>query len=116
MQFTVTFKSIDLDEGLLFLVARLPDALNWDAEEFQTAWNLHPLIRPTIRIVGRKLQVPRWHQAYGEDYRFSGQVTEAQEIPDHFLPLLEWTQLEIHPSLNGLLVNWYEGPEHYIGP
>ena len=113
---TQKFAATDLGGELSFFVAQVPDTLLWDMEAFDTAWKLHPDNRPTIRIVGRRIQIPRWHQAYGEDYRFSGQVTQAQRIPDHFQPLLEWTQREIHPSLNGLLVNWYEGPEHYIGP
>ena len=31
-------------------------------------------------------------------------------------PLLEWSRCAVHPGLNGLLLNWYDGPTHSIGP
>lgn len=111
-----SFVIVDLSDGLPFFVGKVPDHLLWNAAAFEAAWHLRPEIRPSIQLVGRPVQVPRWHAAYGEDYRFSGQVSRAQPIPDLFLPILEWSQKGIHPAHNGLLVNWYEGPEHYIGP
>jgi alkylated DNA repair dioxygenase AlkB len=60
--------------------------------------------------------VPRWQQAYGEDYRFSGQTSPAAPVPPLLGPLAGWARRAVHPALNALLVNWYEGPGHYIGP
>src|SRR5262245_25362873 len=111
-----TFTTHDLGGGLCFLEGRLPNHLRWDADRFQAAWDLHPAIRPSIRIHGRQVQVPRWQQAYGEDYRFSGQTSPAEPVPPLIAPLLAWARLEVHADLNAILVNWYEGPEHYIGP
>jgi hypothetical protein len=31
-------------------------------------------------------------------------------------PLREWTRSAVDQGLNGLPLNWYEGPGHYIGP
>jgi alkylated DNA repair dioxygenase AlkB len=111
-----SFTTVDLGDNLAFFTGQVPEDIHWDAATFEVAWNLHPEVRPSIQIVGRQIQVPRWHQAYGEDYRFSGQVTASQPTPSLLLPLLAWTRRAIHPALNGLLVNWYEGPSHYIGP
>jgi alkylated DNA repair dioxygenase AlkB len=106
----------DLGDGLRFLEGRLPDDLRWDAEAFKVAWAIHPVIRPSILMHGRQVQVPRWQQAYGEDYRFSGQTSQAEPVPPLIGPLLEWARQEVHLALNAILVNWYEGPCHFIGP
>ena len=106
----------DLGDGLQFLDGRLPDDLRWDAEAFAVAWDLHPAIRPSILMHGRQVQVPRWTQAYGVDYRYSGQTSMAKPVPPLIDPLLAWARQEVHAALNAVLVNWYEGPGHYIGP
>jgi alkylated DNA repair dioxygenase AlkB len=106
----------DLGDGLVFHVGRLPDALIWSPEEFERAWELHPEIRPTIFLHGRNIALPRYQQAYGADYHFSGQTSRALPVHELFRPLLDWSQQTIHPALNGLLLNWYDGPGHYIGP
>ena len=116
MELLSTFTAHDLGDGLRLLEGGLPEDLRWDTDAFQVAWDLHPKIRPSIRIHGRQVQVPRWHQAYGEDYRFSGQISPAEPVPPHVAPLLGWTRQQVHPELNAIMVNWYEGPGHYIGP
>jgi len=110
------FTAHDLGDGLQFLEGRLPDKLLWDAESFEAAWSLHPAIRPNILMHGRMVQTPRWQQAYGQDYRFNGQTSRADPVPSLLAPLLAWAQHDVHSDVNALLVNWYEGPDHYIGP
>ncbi|MFT6395524.1 MAG: alkylated DNA repair dioxygenase AlkB [Bradymonadia bacterium] len=67
-------------------------------------------------MMGRKVEVPRWQQAFGQDYRFAGNISEAASVPDEFAIFLEWAQSEIDPRMNGLLVNWYDSAlGHYIG-
>src|SRR5947209_8953551 len=110
------FSPHDLGGGLLFLVARLPDELLWDPATFDAAWDLHPAAHPSIHLHGRRVPIPRWQRAYGQDYRFSGQVSRALPIPARLVPLLAWAKRQVHPALNGLLLNWYEGPGQYIGP
>lgn len=106
----------DLGDGLAFFVGFLPEELIWSPEEFEGAWALHPESKPTIFLHGRRVTIPRWQQAYGADYHFSGQVSRALPLPELLRPLLDWSRRVIHPLLNGLLLNWYEGPGHYIGP
>ncbi|HWD20539.1 MAG TPA: alpha-ketoglutarate-dependent dioxygenase AlkB [Verrucomicrobiae bacterium] len=83
---------------------------------FEVLWRLHPEDRAEIRMHGRKVKVPRWQQAFGRDYRFSGQVNRALPVPPVLALLLEWAQNTIDSRLNGLLLNWYDGKlGHYIG-
>jgi hypothetical protein len=39
-------------------------------------------------------------QAYGKDYRFSGQVSRALAIPTDLNPILEWCRIHIDASLD----------------
>ena len=110
------FLTHDLGDGLTFLTGMLPPELVWDAAGFDAAWRLHPAEKPVITMVGRAVEVPRWQQAYGADYRFSGRTSAARPVPDLLRPLRAWACGAIDPRLNGLLVNWYDGPGHYIGP
>jgi alkylated DNA repair dioxygenase AlkB len=106
----------DLGDGLSVVVGRLPAELAWSPAAFREAWTLHPEARPTIFLHGREVTVPRWQQAYGADYHFSGQVSRSLPVPPPLRPLLDWARAAVHPALNGLLLNWYDGPGHYIGP
>ncbi len=110
------FRAVELGDDLSFIVGRLPAALVWTPEQVATAWNLHPEEKPTIFLHGRQVMVPRWQQAYGTDYHFSGQTSLAEVIPAILQPLLAWAIEAIHPQLNGVLLNWYDGSGHYIGP
>ena len=94
------FASHDLGDGLTFHVGHLPDALVWSPDEFALAWELHPEVRPTIFLHGRAVAIPRYQQAYGADYHFSGQTSRAQPVPTLLEPLLDRTQQTIHPALN----------------
>ncbi len=76
---------------------------------FEEIWALRKT-RPTLRIHGRAVQVPRWQQAYGRDYAFSQQVSSALSTPPSLVPYLKWSQLTIDRRLNGILVNWYAAP------
>ena len=69
-------------------------------------WELHPEEFHEITMHGRNVKIPRWQQAYGRDYRFSGRVNRALPVP-----------AVLEPLLNGLVLNWYDAArEHYIGP
>lgn len=108
--------TLDLGDGLNFHHGQLPIEHRWNAETFEAFWASHPDIRPSIVLHGREVQIPRWQQAFGADYFFSGQTSHALPVTPVLEPLLTWSREAIHPSLNGLLINWYEGPGHYIGP
>lgn len=109
------FTAHDLGDGLTFLEGTLPAELTWDARRFEEVWAVHPAERPVITMVGKKVAIPRWQQAFGHDYRFSNQTSVAAPVPDLLEPLRRWCREHIHPRLNGLLLNWYDGPGHYIG-
>jgi alkylated DNA repair dioxygenase AlkB len=96
---------------------QLPPQLTPTRDALRQLWELHPAELPEITIRGRKLNAPRWQQAYGRDYRFSGRVHRALPVPALLEPLLVWSQQQLDARLNGLVLNWYDAAqEHYIGP
>lgn len=55
-------------------------------------------------------------QAFGKDYSFSGQISEALPIPDFLEVFLDLQREAVDVRLNGLLVEWYDASlGHYIG-
>jgi alkylated DNA repair dioxygenase AlkB len=106
----------DFGDGLAFYAGRLPDDLVWSTEQFEAAWHLHPVERHWVKMVGKLVQTPRWQQAYGANYKYTGSCNNAMPIPQMLVPLLRWSQEKIDERLNGLLVNSYDGPNDYIGP
>ena len=65
---------------------------------------------------GRPVEIPRWQQAYGRNYRFSGITSPAVTVPDILAPYLQWVREMVDERLNGLLLNWYQADRgHYIG-
>lgn len=104
-----------LDESSAVFVGRLPDALVPDAAGFDRLWSLHPDTFHVIKMHGKDVRTPRWQQAYGADYRYTGNTNRALAIPDELVPLHAWIR-DIDPRLNGLLLNWYDAEHgHYIG-
>lgn len=78
---------------------------------------MHPEEFHTVKMYGKEVFTPRWQQAYGKNYSYSGSKNNALPIPGLFKIFLEWSQENIDPRLNGLLLNWYDGQkDHYIGP
>ena len=100
--------------------AQLPDELKRAGQaRFAELWTLHPRHFHTITqpFTGRTIPLPRWQQAYGRDYRYSGGVNRALPLPPLLEPHLAWARRQIDPRLNGLLLNWYDAAlRHYIGP
>lgn len=88
----------------------------WSDQDFEACWEQRPDEPHQIFIHGRTVPAPRLQQAYGSDYEYTGSKSNAFPIPTNLWSLLEWGQQEIEPKLNGILLNWYEGPDQYIGP
>lgn len=89
---------------------------------FEQAWDLHPQDHATIMMFGRPVLTPRFQQAYGESYRFSGNTFEAKPFPDAMQRAVQLLQgIVAHANgavsyLNSGLVNWYADGDHYMGP
>lgn len=103
-----------LDGENFVSVGALPAALGASIA-FDDLWAMRTS-RPTLVLHGRPTEAPRWQQAYGRAYRFSGRVSEALEVPVLLRPLLDWAHATIDGRLNGLLVNWYAEPGDQIDP
>lgn len=88
----------------------------WDAATFDAVWALYPEAKHVIHMPGGPVETPRWQQAYGADYHYTGRTNAALPVPPVLEPLRAWARQHIDPRLNALLLNWYEGPGHYIGP
>jgi alkylated DNA repair dioxygenase AlkB len=110
------FTAHDLGDGHQFLTGAIPADLTWNASRFEEVWELHPAGKHVINMPGGPVETPRWQQAFGADYHYTGRTNRALPVPDILAPLREWARETIDPRLNGLLLNWYDGAGHYIGP
>ena len=106
----------DLGNGHLFFESRLPQELTWDDNRFDVEWNRHPQERHLVKMFGKWVATPRYQQAYGANYSYTGSRNNAMPVPNSWAPLFQWVRNYIDPRLNGLLLNWYEGADSYIGP
>ncbi|MCI5058942.1 MAG: alpha-ketoglutarate-dependent dioxygenase AlkB [Flavobacteriales bacterium] len=106
-----------LDDSFGIYLGKLPERSPFLPEHFETIWQLHPSDYHSIMMHGRTVKTPRWQQAYGVDYQFTGATNHALPITEDFVPFQKWCFESIASNLNGLLVNWYDGKKaHYIGP
>lgn len=111
------WKQHNLDGEHYLFSGSVPDDLCLDRDAFEKLWSLHPDEYHEIKIHGRLIKTPRWQQAYGTDYYYTGFINRALPIPEIIVPLHSWIKEHIDLRLNGLLVNWYDGElGHYIGP
>lgn len=109
-------RRVALDDTHAVHVGMLPPQLIPDAAAFDDLWSIHPDDFHEIKMHGRTVKTPRWQQAYGADYRYTGNINRALPPTPLMLEWLTWSQRSFDPSLNGLLLNWYEGTrKHYIG-
>lgn len=105
-----------LDDTHVFLVGELPAEHRLDAARFEELWKLHPESFHEIKMHGKLVKTPRWQQAYGADYKYTGNVNKALPVPPMLESLHAWARREIDPRLNGLLLNWYDAERaQYIG-
>jgi alkylated DNA repair dioxygenase AlkB len=112
----MTLSKQALDNNHHIYTGSLPDELLPSEEQFERLWELHPKKFPTCMIYGREMAMPRWHQAFGRNHRFSGITREASPVNADLAPYLAWAHQAIDGELNGLLVNWFDGKlGHYIG-
>jgi alkylated DNA repair dioxygenase AlkB len=106
----------ELDATCCIHVGTVPDELVPDAAGFERLWALHPETFHRIKMHGKEVATPRWQQAYGADYRYTGNVNRALPVPAELAAIHAWLRARIDPRLNGLLLNWYDAEHaHYIG-
>jgi alkylated DNA repair dioxygenase AlkB len=105
-----------LDEIHVFYVGELPAELRLDAAAFDRLWAIHPPDFHEIKMHGKLVKTPRWQQAYGADYHYTGTTNRGLPIPDLLAAHHAWVRAQIDERMNGLLLNWYDA-EHkqYIG-
>lgn len=111
------FECRPLSQLCWFGIGALPPDLTGTPDDFAALWALRPAEFARIRMFGRLVPTPRWQQAFGHDYRFSGVTSSSLPTPQLLTPLLDHARDTLDPRLNGILVNWYDGElDHYIGP
>ena len=82
---------------------------------FDTLWNIHPHDYGEIKIYGKVIKTPRWQQAYGRSYNFSGMNHVALDLPKEFQLFLDFVNSLDYGQFNQILINWYENGLHSIG-
>nr|QYA18463.1 alkylated DNA repair dioxygenase AlkB [Clandestinovirus] len=110
-------------DGLSWIdVYTLPKDLIPTEEQMEALWNLHPEKMGKVKLMGKELQTPRWHQSYMKPYKFSGLQHDAVPLPSEVKPFLDFANSSVYPSMYGsptlfnmCLINWYENGLHNIG-
>lgn len=106
---------IELSESSWLDLFDLPEELVPDETLFEALWDLHPNNHAKVMIQGKLIPIPRFQQAYLRDYKFSGVVSKAVEMPEPFQPYLDWANDQGYGTFNEVLVNWYQNGSNYIG-
>lgn len=110
------FECHDLDGSHSFYTGQLTEKFCPGSVDFESLWQMHPSEYHEIRLMGQLVETPRWQQAYGIDYYYTGRINIARPVPPSLEPLLAWAMETIDKGLNGILLNWYDGSlRHYIG-
>lgn len=105
-----------LDDTHSFFVGELPAHLRVSPAQFEALWALHPETFHEIKMHGKLVKTPRWQQAYGADYKYTGNVNKALPVPPLLEPVHAWVREHVDARVNGLLLNWYDAERaQYIG-
>ena len=111
-----TRKVFELDSEHRILVYRGIPQFQLSRSEFSLFWNEHPEEFHTIVMHGKIVNTPRWQQAYGRNYEYSGSKNNALPIKERHQKYINWCRSIIDDRINGLLINWYAADQkHYIG-
>ena len=81
--------------------------------------DLKPAHKDTIKMYGKEIELPRYQQSYGIDYKFSGKNHKAIDPPPELQYYWNYakglSQFDGH-KFNQMFVNWYLDGSMYIGP
>lgn len=109
-------QTIKLDENNEIFIGELPKEFAYTEDSFKELWDLHPEEYHIVKMLGKDVKTPRWQQAYGANYNYTGSKNNALTIAEELQGFHDWSKQNIHEKLNGLLLNWYDGnKKHYIG-
>ena len=84
----VDLQRVPLDDTHAVMVGMLPPSLLLDVDGFEALWSTHPGDFHEIKMHGRLVKTPRWQQAYGADYRYTGNTNRA--LPVTPKPMASW--------------------------
>lgn len=95
----------------------IPEEFYSEPSFFDSLWALRPEERDAFRTPGgRTVLIPRWQAAFGADYGFAGMMLVADPVPELLQPTLGYVRDAVgEPRLNGIVLSFYEGPNHHIG-
>lgn len=100
-----------LSDKTWYSLCKLPFKYNWD-----TIWSMQPAVRDaTVKVFNKIHKVPRNLAIYGRSYNFSGVDHPAKSIPAELEPFLKYAKDLTGCDYNGVLVNWYNDGNDYIG-
>jgi alkylated DNA repair dioxygenase AlkB len=95
---------------------QLPSDIMMDDETFNRIWQLHPTELGKGKMFGKPITFQRYTQTYGQDYYYRGTNHQSQPITDPYLQtLLDWVGQHSKLPYKGILINWYQDGNHYIG-
>lgn len=104
-------------DSWIMIYPEIPKEIQIDETVFETLWKLHPEEFEEGYMHGQLTKFPRWSQAYGQDYYYSGKLHKALPIELQFMKdLLLWVQTHSGQPYTSILINWYGNGQHYIGP
>ena len=88
---------------------------NISKDDYKSLMDSHPKDKHIIYLYGKNVPIPRFQQAYGKGYKYSG--AESKAIP--MTPLIFDIRKEVnklYPNIdfNNCLVNWYLTGDNYI--
>jgi len=61
------------------------------------------------------IKTPRWQQAYGKSYSYSGTINQALKMPIMIEKMRSYFSGVYGCDFNMALINWYNDGSHYIG-
>src|SRR4051794_11463939 len=111
--FSHNFQCHPLDADSHVCMGSLPIGLIPDDVLLERLFAMRPVERQFVRIRGPLVAIPRRQATYGADYSFAGIVLHAVRTPSILKPFRDWARKEIDHRMNGLLLNWYDGPGEY---
>lgn len=93
----------------------LPKHIEFSLFHFGILWNMRPFETQKISICGRKCEMKRLQQVYGQDYKFSGKLHKSKPIPVIFNCIIDYFNNLYSRNYNMVLVNWYRDGKDNIG-